>query len=1048
MSYKIVENMDRLPAAEPGSSGSRHGARVGRWLRSLILPIAIVTTLSLCVGRVSGAVPTSPTNLTATSSSGAVLLQWDNVSVATGYNVYMSTTSGVEAAPPVASVVRPSYSTQPLLVTGLTNLKTYYFIVTAVNAVGEGPASNEASGAPVSEILLHSFGNEGPSGFIEASDGYLYGTTRGVSTGSGTTYGSVYRMDTSGGSFQIMHSFNGSAASDGANPAAGVTEGADGKFYGTTQNGGTHDLGTIFQMDNHGNYSVLYSFAGYTVSDGANPVGGLVQGSDGAFYGTTRNGGSHNLGTVFKIDSTFHLTIIHSFGDGAVTNDGSHPVTGLVLAVDGNLYGTTSNGGLTGAGTIFSMDTAGHNGTVLYSFAGTSAGAGELIQGSDGALYGVTSSGGVSNAGTVFRKETTGGSFQILHSFADGSVVFDGRNPAGRLIQASDNMLYGTTVSGGVIKPGGWGLAGTLFRVNIAGGNMSVLHCFSDTSVPGDGFAASYGMIQAGDGKLYGATGSGSVFNTAFQLDPGLNPLAPKTPTGLTAAAADARVALTWNASFGATGYNVKRAAIGGGPYATVASPTSVSYTNTGLTNGIAYYYVVSAVNAGGESHNSTEMSATPEPPIPAAPSVLSATVGSARVSLAWFPSTSATSYNVKRGTGYGGPYVTVVSRTTTSYVNTGLTNGMTYYFVVTAVNGGGESSNSPQASATPMPTPPIAPTGLAATAGNAVVTLSWNAASEATSYNMRRSTVNGGPYDTIASSAGTSWINSGLTNGRTYYYVVAAVGPGGESPNSAQVAATPRVPAAFDFNGDGLADLVHQWGGSNQISVWFMNNATAVSSRYISLTPAAGWVVAAVNDFNGDNKPDLVLQNPSIGKVAVWYLNGTTFVSGQYVSVGLPAGWTVRAAADFNGDHKPDLVLQNTSTGKIALWYLNGTAVATAAYASVAPPSAWRVACAGDFNSDGKSDLVLQNTSTNKIALWYMNGVTVVSSAYASVTPAAGLSVAGRADYNGDGKAELILQNGSTNQISLMYLSGATVTSTANVSVTPLVGSRVVGPR
>ncbi len=176
----------------------------------------------------------------------------------------------------------------------------------------------------------------------------------------------------------------------------------------------------------------------------------------------------------------------------------------------------------------------------------------------------------------------------------------------------------------------------------------------------------------------------------------------PAAPTGLAATAGNAQASLTWTASAGAMSYNVKRATTSGGPYSTVGSPSTTSFTNTGLTNGTTYYYVVTAVNSAGESGNSNQASATPNLSIPTAPTGLAATAGNAQASLTWTASSGATSYNVKRSTTSGGPYSTVGSPSTTSFTNTGLTNGTPYYYVVTAVNSAGESGNSSQATATP----------------------------------------------------------------------------------------------------------------------------------------------------------------------------------------------------------------------------------------------------------------------------------------------------------------------------------------------------------
>ena len=150
------------------------------------------------------------------------------------------------------------------------------------------------------------------------------------------------------------------------------------------------------------------------------------------------------------------------------------------------------------------------------------------------------------------------------------------------------------------------------------------------------------------------------------------NPAAP-VPANLVATAGDAVVTLTWTASSGATGYNVKRATTSGGPYTQLASPTSPAYTDSSVTNGTTYYYVVSALNAAGESANSAEVSATPKAPSapPAAPTNLAATAGDSVVTLTWTASSGAKSYYVKRSTTSGGPYTQIAAPTSTSYTDT-----------------------------------------------------------------------------------------------------------------------------------------------------------------------------------------------------------------------------------------------------------------------------------------------------------------------------------------------------------------------------------------
>ncbi|MEO5916425.1 MAG: cellulase family glycosylhydrolase [Luteolibacter sp.] len=330
-------------------------------------------------------------------------------------------------------------------------------------------------------------------------------------------------------------------------------------------------------------------------------------------------------------------------------------------------------------------------------------------------------------------------------------------------------------------------------RATVNGGPYTTITNVTGTSFTNTGLAngTTYYYVVSAVNASGESTNSGQASAT-----PVAPPVAPPTPGGLAATAGNAQVGLTWNASSGATSYNVKRATVNGGPYSTVTSVTGTGFTDTGLVNGTTYYYVVSALNSGGESGNSTQASATPQAAAPPAPTGLAAAGGNTQVALTWNTASGATSYNVKRATVNGGPYTTITNITGTSFTNTGLANGTTYYYVVSALNAGSESGNSAQASATPQVSAPPAPAGLAATGGNTQVALTWNTASGATSYNVKRATVNGGPYTTITNLTGTSFTNTGLANGTTYYYVVSALNAGGESSNSAQASATPSAPS------------------------------------------------------------------------------------------------------------------------------------------------------------------------------------------------------------------------------------------------------------
>lgn len=181
---------------------------------------------------------------------------------------------------------------------------------------------------------------------------------------------------------------------------------------------------------------------------------------------------------------------------------------------------------------------------------------------------------------------------------------------------------------------------------------------------------------------------------------------APAVPANLIATAANGPIVINWSASPGAISYKLKRATVNGGPYTTITNIFDINYSDANVSGGTTYYYVVSAVNPSGESANSTPANATASLTIPSAPIGLNATSGNAQVSLNWTASSGATNYNIKRSTVNGSGYVTITNRSTTFYADTGLANGATYYYVVSAQNSLGESGNSAQVSAIPFSSP------------------------------------------------------------------------------------------------------------------------------------------------------------------------------------------------------------------------------------------------------------------------------------------------------------------------------------------------------
>lgn len=267
-------------------------------------------------------------------------------------------------------------------------------------------------------------------------------------------------------------------------------------------------------------------------------------------------------------------------------------------------------------------------------------------------------------------------------------------------------------------------------------------------------------------------------------------------PTNLIAIASDSKVSISWSEVSGVTGYNVKRSTTAGGPYTTIVTNVNeTSYIDNTVTNGVIYYYVVTAIDgSSNESANSNEASAIPQ--ILVVPTNLTTTVGDTQITLSWDVVSRAIGYNVKRSTTAGGPYTTIATNITdASYIDNTVIDGNTYYYVVTAVDSSGsESTNSNEVSATPIVSAPI---NLIAIAGDSQVAISWNAVNGAKGYNVKRSTTAGGPYTTIANNnvTGTSYIDTTVTNVIIYYYVVTAIDSNGhESMNSNEASATPQV--------------------------------------------------------------------------------------------------------------------------------------------------------------------------------------------------------------------------------------------------------------
>jgi len=357
-------------------------------------------------------------------------------------------------------------------------------------------------------------------------DGTLFGTT-----GQGGAYnqGTVFKIDRKH-ELTTVYSFCANAnCMDGSAPAGGLVLGSDGNLYGTTYSGGTGPCndasvgcGTVFKLTPQGTLITLHSFQG---PDGSHPRATLILAIDGNLYGDTSDGGPFgNHGTIFRVTSTGDVATVYNFcAQGGICTDGSNPYSPLVQGLDGQLYGTTDGGGTAGAGTIFQLTLSGKLAT-LHSFDGRDGGGQQsgLTAAADATFYGTSTNGGYQGYGTIYHF-TPPGAVNVIYTFNGDAIA-----PSGGLIQATDGNFYGITSGGSLSQPSPlYPLSpvvyGTIFSIS-PGGTLTTLHMFNYRN--GGGFQSLGGLLQDTDGAFYGTTLKGGAYDdgTVFGLSMGLGP--------------------------------------------------------------------------------------------------------------------------------------------------------------------------------------------------------------------------------------------------------------------------------------------------------------------------------------------------------------------------------------------------------------------------------------------------------------------------------------------------------------------------------------------
>ena len=760
-------------------------------------PIAIPTITSIVVNASGSLALTFPVSVGATSY---------NIKYGTATGVYGTTLTGV---------------TSPKTISGLTAGTIYYFKLVAVNATGsvdsaESTATPLASFAITStditsstQITLAWASSAGASSYTVkyGTASGVYGTTFSTSattpttvTGltAGTTYYFMVTAVNANGSINANAETSLAPASVPTVPSTLVATGSNGSVGLTwTASTGTGPITyTVYRSTTTGSGYASIATALATNSYTDNTV------TNGTIYyyvvkainsgGSTAN--SNEANALPMLPPTAPSSLVPTIGVANVKLDWT--VASGLGTITYNVYRSTSSGaGFASIGTASSntyTDLTAANGTTYYykitatNAGGTSPDSNE-VSAKAIALPTITSI-AVNGSGSLaitFPASTGASTYNIKYGTATG--------------------VYGTTVTG-VTSP-----------TTISSLTPGTIYYF----------------------KLVAVNSTGSVDSAESSA----TPLANFAITSTTIASST-QITLAWGASAGASSYTVKYGTATG-VYGTTFSTAATSPTTvTGLTTGTTYYFMVSAVNANGSLNANAESSLAPVA-ISSIPTTLAASGTNGSVGLTWTASTGTgpITYNVLRSTTSGSGYSSIATAVATnSYTDNTVSNGTTYYYVVTSTNAGGTSANSNEANALPM-LPPTAPSSLVPTVGVANVKLDWTVSSGlgTITYNILRSTTSGAGYASIATAvSANTYTDLTATNGTTYYYKITATNAGGTSLDSNEVSATPiSIPtiSSITVNGSGSLSLV--FAGST--------GATSYNIKYGTATGVYGTTVTGV---------------------------------------------------------------------------------------------------------------------------------------------------------------------------------------------------------
>ncbi|MFA5423480.1 MAG: glycoside hydrolase family 30 beta sandwich domain-containing protein, partial [Phycisphaerae bacterium] len=794
------------------TSQTQNCVNLGSYSNPVTMPARSVTTLSLTSGGGDTEPPAAPTGLSATGGELSISLNWDDNTEGdlAGYNVYRSQTSGSGYAKINGPLVTASNYTD----NSVDAYETYYYVVTAQDTSSNESGNSTQASASATDTTPPA----APTGLSAVPSDATVTLNWSDSTEGDLEGYNVYRSTTSGSGYTQL---NGSLLTTSNYTDNSVTNGTTYYYVVTAEDTYSNESGNSSEVSATPSPITTYTFAGITAAN--TEYNAYACDVDVfPFAGSSSNRNSMVEATdaqytnISTDDSTEWTTVDPSTSDEILLwmemkiNEMPASISNIDLTFDGYTagYGSVTH-------RIYVL-TAGADWTLTSSW--TQVGSDQSIPTGSYAemTRSITSdfSDYIDENGIITWAvyETT--SSQPMHvNYLEMKVT----GMADTTPPAAPTGLAATAGDGTVLL--NWDDNGeedfafyNVKRSETSGSGYSTIAAdvavseYTDNTVTND--TTYYYVVTAVD------TSDNESGNSSEDSATPEDTTAPAAPTGLSATAGDGTVSLNWddNGETDLAGYNVKRSTTQGSGYSSIATDVATSdYTDNTVTNGTTYYYVVTAVDeSDNESGNSDEDSATPiDTTAPAAPANLSTSGSDGFVSLDWADNTEPDldGYNVYRSTTQGSGYSPIATDVTDSdYLDNAVTNGTTYYYVVTAIdNLSNESDNSNEASATPQDsTAPAAPVNLTAAAGNESVSLDWNDNIEPdlASYNIYRSDYSGGGYVLIDSTlAGDSqYVDNGATNFVTSYYVVTAVdGDDNESGNSNEASATPVYQTCTD---------------------------------------------------------------------------------------------------------------------------------------------------------------------------------------------------------------------------------------------------------